>query len=46
MMDDSAAEGKTTVFWARATYRKMIKNFWWASGYNIIAIPLVGWVWN
>src|SRR5699024_12729111 len=25
---------------AEATYRKMIQNLWWASGYNIIAIPL------
>jgi Cu2+-exporting ATPase len=25
---------------AQATYRKMIQNLWWASGYNIIAIPL------
>ncbi len=25
---------------ARATHSKMIQNLWWASGYNIIAIPL------
>ena len=25
---------------ARATYRKMIQNLWWAAGYNIIAVPL------
>ncbi|MGD9691381.1 MAG: heavy metal translocating P-type ATPase [Phycisphaerales bacterium] len=25
---------------ARATYRKMVQNLWWAAGYNIIAIPL------
>jgi Cu2+-exporting ATPase len=25
---------------AHATYRKMIQNLWWASGYNIVAIPL------
>ncbi len=25
---------------AKATYRKMIQNLWWAAGYNIIAIPL------
>ena len=23
-----------------ATYRKMIRNLWWAAGYNIVAIPL------
>ncbi len=25
---------------ARSTYRKMIQNLWWATGYNIVAIPL------
>jgi len=24
----------------RATYRKMIQNLYWATGYNVIAIPL------
>ena len=25
---------------ARATWRKMVQNLWWATGYNIIALPL------
>jgi Cu2+-exporting ATPase len=25
---------------ARATYRKMLQNLWWATGYNVVAIPL------
>lgn len=25
---------------SRASYRKMMQNLWWASGYNLIAIPL------
>ena len=25
---------------SRATYRKMVQNLWWASGYDIVAIPL------
>ncbi|RPI68793.1 MAG: heavy metal translocating P-type ATPase, partial [Ignavibacteriales bacterium] len=25
---------------AKATYRKMIQNLIWATGYNVIAIPL------
>jgi Cu2+-exporting ATPase len=25
---------------SRASYRKMVQNLWWASGYNILAIPL------
>jgi Cu2+-exporting ATPase len=27
---------------SRASYRKMVQNLWWASGYNILAIPLAG----
>jgi P-type Cu2+ transporter len=25
---------------SRATYRKMVQNLWWATGYNALAIPL------
>ncbi len=25
---------------ARATYAKMVQNLWWATGYNVITIPL------
>lgn len=25
---------------ARATYRKMVQNLWWATGYNAVTIPL------
>ncbi|PIQ68054.1 MAG: copper-translocating P-type ATPase [Candidatus Taylorbacteria bacterium CG11_big_fil_rev_8_21_14_0_20_46_11] len=25
---------------SRQTYRKMVQNLWWATGYNILAIPL------
>jgi Cu2+-exporting ATPase len=25
---------------AKATYKKMIQNLWWATGYNVVAIPL------
>jgi len=28
------------VLFGRATYRKMVQNLWWATGYNVIAIPL------
>ena len=31
---------ETTVRLSRATYRKMIQNLWWATGYNVLAIPL------
>ena len=30
----------TIVELARATYRKMVQNLWWAMGYNAVAIPL------
>jgi Cu2+-exporting ATPase len=25
---------------SRASYRKMLQNLWWASGYNVVALPL------
>jgi Cu2+-exporting ATPase len=25
---------------SNATHRKMVQNLWWATGYNILAIPL------
>jgi Cu2+-exporting ATPase len=25
---------------AKATYGKMVQNLWWATGYNVVAIPL------
>jgi len=25
---------------ARATYRRMLQNLWWATGYNALAIPV------
>ncbi|MDD2278482.1 MAG: HAD-IC family P-type ATPase, partial [Bacteroidales bacterium] len=30
----------TLILFGKATYRKMIQNFVWATGYNIVAIPL------
>src|SRR5699024_6211806 len=30
----------TLIDLSKKTYRKMVQNLWWASGYNIIAIPL------
>lgn len=28
------------ILFGKATYRKMIQNLWWATGYNFLAIPL------
>ncbi|MDY0076322.1 MAG: copper-translocating P-type ATPase [Bacteroidales bacterium] len=30
----------TLILFGKATYRKMIQNFAWATGYNVVAIPL------
>ncbi len=30
----------TTIRYAKATYRKMLENLVWATGYNLVAIPL------
>jgi Cu2+-exporting ATPase len=29
-----------TIRLSYATYRKMVQNLWWATGYNIVALPL------
>lgn len=28
------------ILFGKATYRKMVQNLWWATGYNVVAIPL------
>lgn len=28
------------ILFGRATYLKMVQNLWWATGYNVVAIPL------
>jgi Cu2+-exporting ATPase len=28
------------ILFGKATYRKMIQNLWWATGYNVVALPL------
>ena len=28
------------ILFGKATYRKMVQNLWWATGYNFFAIPL------
>lgn len=27
---------------SRASYRKMVQNLWWATGYNVVALPAAG----
>jgi P-type Cu2+ transporter len=33
-------DAATVIRLARATYRKMVQNLIWATGYNVVAIPL------
>jgi len=40
LVSSDPAEVPEIVRLSRATYRKMVQNLWWATGYNAIAIPL------
>ncbi|SMO64082.1 Cu2+-exporting ATPase [Gracilimonas mengyeensis] len=40
LVKDNPEDVTALVKLSRATYRKMVQNLWWASGYNIGAIPL------
>ena len=39
-MRKQPADVAKTVRLSRATYRKMVQNLWWATGYNVVALPL------
>ncbi len=40
LVRDDPADVASVVELSRATYRKMVQNLGWATGYNVIAIPL------
>lgn len=40
LVRDNPMDVAAAVRFSRATYRKMIQNLWWATGYNAFAIPL------
>jgi Cu2+-exporting ATPase len=40
LVRNSPADVARTVRLSRDTYRKMVQNLWWATGYNIVALPL------
>lgn len=40
LTDSKPSDVVGLVNFGKATYRKMIQNLWWATGYNVIAIPL------
>ena len=40
LTDSKPSDVLGLVNFGKATYRKMVQNRWWATGYNVIAIPL------
>ncbi len=40
LTDSKPSDVLGLVNFGKATYRKMVQNLWWATGYNIVAIPL------
>jgi Cu2+-exporting ATPase len=40
LVDSDPRDAVAIIRLARATYRKMVQNLWYAAGYNVVAIPL------
>jgi Cu2+-exporting ATPase len=40
LVQNDPAKVVAVIALSRATYGKMVQNLWWATGYNIVAIPL------
>ncbi|MCB2204943.1 cadmium-translocating P-type ATPase [bacterium] len=40
LVNSSPMDVERVIAFSKATYRKMIQNLFWATGYNIVAIPL------
>ncbi len=40
LVDSNPEDVAALILFGKATYRKMIQNLWWATGYNFLAIPL------
>ena len=40
LVDSNPQDIVHLIFFAKATYRKMIQNLAWATGYNVVALPL------
>lgn len=40
LVDSNPSDVASVVLFGRATYRKMVQNLIWATGYNVVAIPL------
>jgi Cu2+-exporting ATPase len=40
LVDSDPKDISNLILFGKATYRKMVQNLWWATGYNLIALPL------
>jgi Cu2+-exporting ATPase len=40
LVDSNPQDVTSLILFGKATYRKMVQNLFWATGYNVIAIPL------
>ncbi|MFN0175449.1 MAG: copper-translocating P-type ATPase [Saprospiraceae bacterium] len=40
LTDSKPSDVLGLVNFGKSTYRKMVQNLWWATGYNVVAIPL------
>jgi Cu2+-exporting ATPase len=40
LVNSNPADIASLILFGKATYKKMIQNFIWATGYNVVAIPL------
>lgn len=40
LVDSDPGDIANLILFGKATYRKMIQNLWWATGYNVVALPL------
>jgi P-type Cu2+ transporter len=40
LIEDDPPDAVKALVLAKKTYRKMIQNLFWATGYNVLAIPL------
>lgn len=40
LVNSNPADVTKLILFGRATYKKMVQNLFWATGYNVFAIPL------
>jgi len=40
LVNSNPLDVKALILFGRATYQKMVQNLIWATGYNVVAIPL------